>query len=252
MTRPAHALRAAIVGANAMPNERIARPLLVLHWLIASLFVVALGAIVARTQLINGHPWRPVLRSTHIVCGQLIWVLALVRVAVRWRHAMPPAKGVPRWASWAGNGAHLVLYLVMLGQPLTGVLFMQAGDKTVSIFGWALPALVGSDKELHSQLKELHQTVGNAFYALIGVHVAAALWHHFWLKNETLRRMLRFGFKPTAPALAAQLPVPEVAATPAQVLAAQTLQRSAQMAADILDTAPAPTHEPAAERPPSP
>jgi cytochrome b561 len=38
--------------------------------------------------------------------------------------------------------------------------------------------------------KELHEWLGNALYFLIGIHALVALWHHYILKNDTLRRML--------------------------------------------------------------
>lgn len=169
---------------------------MLVHWLAALLFVLAVGSIVSRGLLPSGHAWRPGLRNLHLAVGQLIFVLAFVRLAVRLKSPLPPAPGTPAWAVWAGHGAHALLYAVMVVQPLLGVMFMQAGDKTVSLFGLTLPALVGSDKELHFALKDAHLWVGNAFYGLLGLHVAAALWHHGVRRDDTLRRMLRLRATP--------------------------------------------------------
>jgi Prokaryotic cytochrome b561 len=119
---------------------------------------------------------------------------------------------------------HGLLYAALLAQPVTGLLFMQAGDKTVSLAGLSWPMLVGSDAELHFQLKDLHVLTGQALYALIGLHVAAALWHHHVRRDDTLRRMLPW--RRAAPTTPAPHPPPRPGA-----LAAQAIDGARQQAA---------------------
>ena len=45
------------------------------------------------------------------------------------------------------------------------------------------------DKDLAHQLEELHGTIGEAFYWVFGLHIVAALYHHFWRRDDTLKRM---------------------------------------------------------------
>ncbi len=161
-----------------------------LHWLMAAMLVIAVGAIMGRAQLPPGNEWRPVMRNIHLVSGQLILALVVIRLMVRWKQGMPCAAGVGPWAAWAGRVVHALLYGVMLAQPITGILFMQAGGKPVGAFGWHLPMLIAEDRDLHAELKELHQTIGSLFYGLLALHVCAALWHHVVLRNQTLHRML--------------------------------------------------------------
>lgn len=180
------------------------RDTVLLHWMVALLFVLALTGVLGRNALTAGDPLRPLLRSMHILAGQVIFVFALMRAWVRWRHPMPSTVATTpaaRLSRWAANGVHGLLYGVMFAQPITGVLFLQAGDKTVAFFGLALPMLVPSNPALHFQIKEFHQFIGNSFYALIAMHVAGALWHHLVLKDHTLRRMLTLRAA-AAPALA--------------------------------------------------
>jgi superoxide oxidase len=171
-------------------DHRIHPQLVFMHWLMAVLIVVAVAAILGRAQLPAGHSWRPVMRNVHLVAGQLILGLVVLRMAVRWWHPLAPAAGVSTWATWAGRSVHVLLYGVMLAQPLTGILFMQAGGKDVLFLGWHLPRLIGENNDLHFQLKEAHQVIGTGFYVLLGMHVSAALWHHLVLRNSTLHRML--------------------------------------------------------------
>ncbi len=170
--------------------RRIDPDLVLLHWLMALLFLLAITGIVGRGLLPSGHALRPGMRQAHILIGQLIFVFSLVRLVVRLRSPPRPVPGLSRPAVWAGRTVHTLLYGVMLLQPVSGVLFMQAGDKSVSFFGWTLPTLVGSDPALHFEIKDLHVLTGNVFYVLLSLHVVAALWHHLVLRDATLRRML--------------------------------------------------------------
>ena len=54
----------------------------------------------------------------------------------------------------------------------------------------ALPALLPTDPDLGHQLEELHGTIGEIFYWVIGLHILAALYHHFVRRDDALRRML--------------------------------------------------------------
>jgi cytochrome b561 len=81
----------------------------------------------------------------------------------------------------------------MIGMPLAGWVVLSAAGKPIPFFGLELPALVGQDKALASQVVELHETVGTLGYWLIGLHALAALAHHYLWKDNTLRRMLPSG-----------------------------------------------------------
>jgi cytochrome b561 len=59
------------------------------------------------------------------------------------------------------------------------------------VLGIDLPAVVGTDPGLKDLLKELHETIGTAFYLVIGLHAMAALFHHYMLGDNTLRRIWR-------------------------------------------------------------
>jgi cytochrome b561 len=58
-----------------------------------------------------------------------------------------------------------------------------------------LPALIGRDRPLARQLLEAHGTVGYLLLGLIAVHASAALYHHFWRRDDTLDAMLPQGVR---------------------------------------------------------
>ncbi len=75
--------------------------------------------------------------------------------------------------------------------PLLGLATAWSDDKQLLLpfTQVAVPALLPVDKDLAHQLEDLHGTIGEAFYWVIGLHIVAALYHHFWVRDDTLRRM---------------------------------------------------------------
>jgi cytochrome b561 len=61
----------------------------------------------------------------------------------------------------------------------------------VTFLGTQLPSLIGESKEAAKWLKELHEAGAKAGYFLVGLHAAAALYHHYVARDNTLRLMLR-------------------------------------------------------------
>jgi cytochrome b561 len=82
----------------------------------------------------------------------------------------------------------------MLGLPLTGLFTAFAQNRVVAVFGlFVIPPLIGADRALARSIKGIHSLLGNIMLVLVGLHVLAALRHHFILRDAVLRRMLPFG-----------------------------------------------------------
>lgn len=178
-----------------MTSRRLNPNTIFLHWIIFLLFLAALTGIEYREFVPSGDPMRRILRIIHLYTGQLILVFSFVRVMIRLRYPVPPAKNVAPWMAWSALTVHALLYLAMFAQPISGVLFMQAGGKEVTFYGLVWPHLIAENVDVHFQIKEIHQFIGNAIYFLILMHAAGALWHHFVLKDDSLRQMLKTGRK---------------------------------------------------------
>ena len=104
-------------------------------------------------------------------------------------------KNTPK-VGWMSNfwgavhkAVHGFLYLLMVLMPLIGWAALSARGKAIPFFGLSLPALLAEDKALGRQIMEVHELGGNLGYFLIGGHAAAALFHHYFVKDNTLRRM---------------------------------------------------------------
>ena len=114
-----------------------------------------------------------------------------LRIAFR---AVGPAPAIlpalPGWQVLAAKLMHLALYLLMIVQPILGWLILSAEGDPIPFFGVQLPSLIGADKELVEVFEEIHETSGTVGYYLIGLHAAAALFHHYFKRDNTLVRML--------------------------------------------------------------
>lgn len=177
-----------------MDKERYDGVALSLHWVMALLIGGGWVLALVLDELPKG-PDRMALLGAHKTIG--VAVLALVVVRLAWRSFNPPPaalEGSPAWARLAAAGGHLGLYALMFALPFSGVLMSQAGDHPVAVFGlFDLPTLVAPDKELSHTLHEVHEVLANLILALVGVHVAAALFHqHVW-RDGTMARMLPGG-----------------------------------------------------------
>jgi cytochrome b561 len=174
------------------PVARYPRPLIALHWLTVLLLAAAYACIELRGNYPRGSEIREGLKEWHYGLGLTVFLLLWLRSALRWRGPLPAAI-VAGWQRWLASATHALLYLFMAVMPLLGWALVSAEGKLPEWFGLALPALLAPDPALAEQLEELHETIGVAGYWLIGLHAVAALFHHYWLRDATLRRMLPGG-----------------------------------------------------------
>lgn len=164
-----------------------------LHWLMALLVGVAYLLIEQRGLFSRGSAGRTFMMQGHFWTGLTIFALACWRLAIRRRHGAPPVTpALDRWNTLAATSLHVAFYLFFLVQPLLGLATAWTDGKVLMIpfTGIALPALLAENKDLAHTLEDLHGTIGDVFYWVIGIHVLAALWHHLIRKDDTLKRML--------------------------------------------------------------
>ena len=153
-----------------------------LHWLLA----VALIYQVLLGWWMLGLPKSPPgLRAGwfnfHKSIGLSILVFVLVRLMLRLRDPVAPL-ALPDWQRRAATGNHALLYACMLSLPLSGYLGSVFSGHPVRFFGVVLPAWAGASPAGKQFLSALHLGLVWAFMGLVGVHVAAALWH--WLQRD--------------------------------------------------------------------
>ncbi len=162
-----------------------------LHWLMFLLFIAVYALIELREIYPKGSDPREAMKTWHFMIGMLIFWLTWLRLAARVSGPTPDITPVPpNWQQLPAKLVHLGLYLLMIVMPLTGWLLLSAAGKPIPFFGLQLPALIGESKEVAGQLKEVHEVIGTIGYYLIGIHIVAALYHHYLVHDNTLTRML--------------------------------------------------------------
>jgi len=175
----------------ARPTDRYSAASIALHWLMLVLIVSTYAAIEFREFFPKGTEPREALKSWHFMLGLSVLGLVWVRIAARliWKppHAMDEGAG---WQIVAARLTHLALYAFMIGMPIAGWLILSAEGKAIPFFGLELPALVGASEPLAGQVEEIHELGGSIGYWLIGIHTAAALFHHYFLRDQLLFRMI--------------------------------------------------------------
>lgn len=162
-----------------------------LHWLMLLLFVAVYGTIELRELFEKGSDPREALKTWHFMLGMLVFVLVWLRLAARLSGPTPAIQPEPpNLQQLSAKLLHLALYVLMIGMPLTGWLLLSAAGNPIPFFGLELPALIGENKDLGKQIKELHEFFGTVGYYLIGLHAVAALYHRYIVRDNTLTRML--------------------------------------------------------------
>lgn len=148
----------------------------VLHWSMAVCILAMLFIGVGMVSTIA--PKYLTLVALHKPLGVAILLLALARLAVRLRDGAPPLPAsMPEAMKLAARLSHLAFYALMIAMPLLGWAMLSAADYPVVVAGFTLPRIAPIDPTLHSLLWNAHRALAFCFFALILVHLAAALYH---------------------------------------------------------------------------
>lgn len=173
-------------------NSRYGTLPIAMHWLMLLLLIGVYATINLQGFAPKGSDLRAALKTWHFVLGLSAFVLVGARLVIRALSGPAPRidPDATIWQQRLAAIVHIALYVFMIGMPLLGWFALSAKGAPVLIFGLQLPVLIGTDKDLYGSIKEIHEFIGTAGYYLIGLHAAAALFHHYLLRDNTLARML--------------------------------------------------------------
>lgn len=162
-----------------------------LHWLMLLLLAAVYACIELREFFPKGSDPREALKAWHFMLGLTVLVLVWMRLVVRITGPTPRiVPDPPKWQNRLAKLMHFALYVFMIGMPLGGWLILSAEAKPIPFFGLQLPPLIAESKSLVELAEEIHEAGGTAGYFLIGLHAAAALFHHYVVRDNTLSRLL--------------------------------------------------------------
>lgn len=172
-----------------------------LHWLMALLILANIGLGLWFAEFMGrGDPMKFTVVQWHKSIGLTVLVLSLVRVIWRVVNPHPPVPWKNPLMHALARTSHYILYFAIIAIPLTGYLLVSAsplGNATsyFGLFDWPnLPFYAGQTRE---QLKPIHDLWGTshvllawAAIVLLLIHIGAAFYHHFMLRDQVLNRML--------------------------------------------------------------
>lgn len=175
---------------SSTDTQRYAALSMILHWLMLALFVGVYACVELKGWMPRGSESRSALLGLHGIFGLAIFALVWIRLLGRLKPAPAIRPKPPAWQHGLSLLVHGALYGLMIGTPMLAWLMLSAAGKPVPYFEFYLPSPLAIDLEAAHSLKEWHEWAGNAGYWLIGVHALAGLFHHYWVKDNTLKRML--------------------------------------------------------------
>jgi len=174
-----------------MTSIRYTGTALTLHWLAAVLIFCGFGLGLFMPGL-EFSPEKIRYYAWHKWIGITVFVLATLRLAWRAAHPAPPLPpAMPAWQVRASHTSHAALYVLMLAIPLSGWIYSSSTGVSVVYLGLLpLPDLVPKDRDAAKILLLVHETLNYTLAAVVSLHVAAALKHHFVDRDGVLARIL--------------------------------------------------------------
>lgn len=166
-----------------------------LHWMTMALVAIQVPvgvSMVYRGKTLN--VWDKLtgaLYNGHKLVGIAILLLVLWRLAYRFTRGAPPDEPtLEPWQRLASHFNHWGLYLLLVATPVAGYVGISLFP-ALDIFGlFKLPGIVAPDKAAAGTAFVVHMALAIALVLLIGMHVAAALFHYFVRKDNVLGRMI--------------------------------------------------------------
>lgn len=162
-----------------------------LHWLILALLIAQFIFAWTMPSIGRNTPVTTLI-SLHFTFGVIILAVAVARLAWRMTHPEPkPLDGLPPWQTASARIVHWLLYMLLLVVPILGWINASWRGMPVAMFGLELPKLVATRAAGWQWTGDVHGLLATyAILALVGLHVAAALYHHFIRRDGMLQRML--------------------------------------------------------------
>lgn len=164
-----------------------------LHWLMA---IALIGMYSVGTYMVDLDYYDPLyhtLPALHKATGISLALLLMLRLA--WKYAqpqpMPVASSAPAITEQLAKLGHLALYGLLILLIISGYLISTAKGHGISVVGlFEVPALLPVNQDRGELAGDIHEILANLFIFIVGVHALAALIHHFYWKDNTLKRML--------------------------------------------------------------
>lgn len=161
------------------------------HWVLALLFFGLFGLGLYITDLTYYDSFYKDGFFLHKSFGALFFLLALARIVWVFLDPKPPlVESLHPFEKFAAKATHLVFYAMTIAIPIAGYLISTADGRGVPFFGlFEIPAILPAEDGREEIAGVIHLWLAVTTMALVGLHIAAALKHHFIDHDDTLLKM---------------------------------------------------------------
>ncbi|MFT4089093.1 MAG: cytochrome b [Asticcacaulis sp.] len=163
-----------------------------LHWGMAFLIIWQFSGMISKVTLGRDHALTEALSGNHSQIGTILFLLILIRLVwalINRQHRPSQGEGL---LSYAARLGHLGLYVLMLAVPSAALIRAWGNERAFSPFGFEIFAARTPEtvnKTATDIGSNFHGELGWVLLALVCGHIFMALFHHFVLKDGTLKRM---------------------------------------------------------------
>ncbi len=162
-----------------------------IHWLSFIMAALIFGLGLYMVELTYYDTLYNILPEWHKGLGLLLGALTILRLAWFLITSPPAILAASRLQVVLARVAHLCLYLALFGLTLSGYLIVTADGAPVEVFGLSwIPAVTTLNADEAEWVGQIHRWLAYGFAALVLLHATAALYHHLFHHDNTLKRML--------------------------------------------------------------
>ena len=152
--------------------------------------IAAFASIELREMFERGTDNRELFKFIHFQVGALLFLITFTRLINNRINPTPSLVEMNHLLKLAAKSVHLALIVVLMLMPILGLAVLITEAKDITILGIELPKLMEKNKDVAHLIEDIHETLGSVFLFLIFVHAGAAIWHHKFKKDNTLKKML--------------------------------------------------------------
>lgn len=161
-----------------------------LHWLLAIGIFALIYLGLEQAGMERGDE-RNDVRFIHASIATITLMLMTVRLVWRFINSAPVhPDGMPGWQRMSSSIVHWGLYISVFVQILAGAMVLATAGRGIPVFNlFSIPLPVAENHDAHEWWEGVHKFAWKPLAVLLTVHVLAALYNHFVVKNDVLRRM---------------------------------------------------------------
>ncbi|EGD80354.1 hypothetical protein PTSG_10608 [Salpingoeca rosetta] len=183
--------------------EVYSRRMQALHWLVGAGMLTCV-ATVKMAQWTEDKKKKGQYMMIHKSTALLVAALVVPRVAIRLASKMPKAlPGTSKFEQLAGSFSHFLMYVAMIGMPVTGITMGYFGGKGLPFYGAHIPGTDTPNKKVAGTAFKVHKKMGQVLEYVLALHIGATIFHMF----QGIPMLTRMGFalSPTSTTSAALL-----------------------------------------------